>query len=153
MPTLQTKGATGDKSLIEYSLDGTTNWTLFANIMDIDGNEVSSPEIKSTPIDADAEESQPGRPDYGSVATTLKFEKAVAAVITGWQDNQTILFLKVTVRDKGTGGGATDSAWLFQGWVEKYKAFGSLKAGELVLATVNFKITGKGTFTPGGAGT
>ena len=152
MPTLQTKDTTGDKALIEYSLDG-TSYTPFADIIDIDTNEITAPEVKNTPIDADAETSQPGRPDYGKVAPTLKFKKTVATLIRGWMKNKTILFFRVTVRDKGTGTGATDSAYVFQGWVETYSALGTLKAGELVVSKVGIKITGEDTFTEGSAGT
>jgi hypothetical protein len=151
MPTLQVKTPTGDKALMEYSLDGTT-YVPFAGIQDIEGHEMTAPEIKNTDIDGDAETAQPGRPDYGSTVATLKFKKAIVTLVKGWMKNKTILFFRVTVRDKGTAEGAADSTYVFQGFVTKANMLGTLKAGELVLSKLTIKITDEDTFTEGDDG-
>lgn len=133
----------GNKAKLFYSLDNTT-WIPFAKIEKIKGGKLAAPEVKTTKLDSDAEERQPGLPDYQPIEADIRYAASMTTTIKGWMDNQTSLYFKVEVND----GTETNSSDAVQGYVSDFDPFGELVNNKEIISSITIARSGKSTFTP-----
>jgi hypothetical protein len=142
----------GDNGTISYSLDNGTTFTALVSVYDIKPNKISVKLVETTKLASEADESQPGTPDYGEVVVTIATIAASTTLINGWIANNKILTFQVTMDDQ-SGSGAVDTGENFLGWVKEYEPLGGeLKKDEVAKSSLTLKITGVPTFAAGTAG-
>jgi hypothetical protein len=146
MATPQANETVGDGVIVEYSSDDVT-YTPFAEVLELEGNKITPPEIKANNIADAAVTSQPGQKiDYGEVPLQIKFKKAIAAILMTAVNSGTIQFYRITVID---GAATHRSIAKFEAWIKELDLFGAIKEGEMLITKITFRITGASTFTAG----
>jgi hypothetical protein len=136
---------TGNKSKLLYSLDGTTEWTELGKFEKITGGKAKAAEVKTTTLDSDAEERQPGLVDYQPISAILRYAAAMTTTIKGWMDNQTMLFFKVELNE----GATTKTSETVAGYIDEFDPFGELNNNNEILSSITIARSGKPTFAAG----
>ena len=133
----------GNEASIAYTVDGTT-YVDFASIVDIAPGKWSAKEIANTNLASKNITTQPGLPDFGECAYTIRYAGATVPLIRGWMKAKKILGFKITVNDGDPTADpvVADSVYPFTGWVKEFDPLGTLKEDEIADSKIIVRIVG-----------
>ncbi len=124
-------------------MDGTT-YVEFAKVMDLAPGKWSAAEIKNTNLKSKNQTSQPGIPDFGECAYTIRYKGATVTLIRGWMKAKKTLGFRITVIDGDPTAtpAVPNSQFPFTGWVKDFDPTGTLKEDEVADSKITIKVIG-----------